>query len=155
MCSIESIDLEWFRLIEARYPGSLLNNCSYELWEKRYISGHYAQEGDEQQRQVLKLARPGPPAMTPHERHLSEWCLRVQLLKGSDHEARVFGVGRRLPLPNIQTSIESAHFVENCVIIARCKCALDVELVSRLTLQNAKVARSQWPLPTTTIMVTL
>ena len=48
-------------LIEARYPGSLLNNCSYELWEKRYVSGNYAQVGDEQQRQVMQRARADPP----------------------------------------------------------------------------------------------
>ena len=32
-CSVQYMNREWFRLIEARYPGSLLNNCSYELWE--------------------------------------------------------------------------------------------------------------------------
>ena len=90
--SIQYINREWLRVIEERYPGSLLNNCSYELWEQRYMSGHYAQEGDEQQRQVLQRARPGPPGTQPPERHLAEWCLRVQLLRDSDHEVRLFGV---------------------------------------------------------------
>ena len=31
--SIEYMGRDWFRAIEARHPGSLLNNCSYELWE--------------------------------------------------------------------------------------------------------------------------
>ena len=124
------------------------------------MSGHYAQEGDEQQRQVLQRARPGPPSTQPHERHLAEWCLRVQLLRDSDHEVRLFGVTEdvccRSPAAASQHTDEyrKGPFVEDCVLIARCQCALDVKLVSRLTLQTAKVARSQWPLPTTIIMGT-
>ena len=91
-CSIEYISREWLRGIEAKHPGSLLNNCSYELWEKRYMSGHYAREGDEQQRQVLQRARPGSPSTQPPERHLAEWCLRVQLGRGDEHEVRLFGI---------------------------------------------------------------
>ena len=44
-CSIKDINRKWLRLIEARYPGSLLNICNYELWEKRDMSGHARRAG--------------------------------------------------------------------------------------------------------------
>ena len=85
-------NLAWFRYVESTFPGSLLNNCSYELWEKRYVTGHYAQAGDDDQHRVLEHTSPGPPNTHPPDRHLSEWCLRLQLRTESEHEVRLFGV---------------------------------------------------------------
>ena len=154
--SIEYINRDWFRSVEARHPGSLLNNCSYELWEKRYMSGYYAQEGDEQQRQVLHRACPGPPGRQPHARDLSEWCLCVQLVRGSASlgSPRMCTVARRLPFLHIRRNIEAAPSVAHYVMIVRCQYAEDVELVLRLTVQPAKATRFQWLWPTTTIMGT-
>ena len=53
---IRYLNRRWFQDLEWTHPGSLLNNCSYELWEQRYMNGHYAEPGsDEHQRQVVKF----------------------------------------------------------------------------------------------------
>ena len=38
---IEYRSVDFFRIAERLQPGTLLNNCSLELWEKRYVAGHY------------------------------------------------------------------------------------------------------------------
>ena len=83
-CEISIKNLSWFRELERHHPGSLLNNCSCELWCKRYLQGRYAREGDDAQRSVLEAARPRPPTEGRSEYGSDEWCLRVPLYDWSD-----------------------------------------------------------------------
>ena len=55
----------------------------------------------------------------------------------------------------VHTDANESIDAEDCVLSAKCQCALGVELVLRRMPQTTEVARSQWPLPTTIIMGTL
>ena len=37
IAEIRARDIDWFAAVEKKCPGTLLNNCSYELWRRRYV----------------------------------------------------------------------------------------------------------------------
>ncbi|MGB1651984.1 MAG: DUF6570 domain-containing protein, partial [Acidimicrobiales bacterium] len=43
----------WLRDVEQKHPGTLLNNCSYELWRQRYVKAQYDRHANVNERCVL------------------------------------------------------------------------------------------------------
>lgn len=74
-------DSEWISWVETKHPGTLLNNCGYEFWRKRYLSGRYDNNSTDKQKQVLERCALCPPdGRTTSPYDLSEWCLTVPVM---------------------------------------------------------------------------
>ena len=83
-----------------------MNNCSYELWDKRYTAGHYDGQSSSAQRAVLRSKAPAPTAESVgHERALSEGSLRLRLRpqEEADSTITLFGVTEDVTCPDEAT----------------------------------------------------
>jgi len=74
--SIHYCNREWFNEAERTCPGTLLNNCSHELWRLRYVQAQYDKHSSIKDRSVLKQVEPKPKS-GPYA--LTEWCLELPL----------------------------------------------------------------------------
>ena len=70
--TIRFVDKAWLSSLEASHPGSLLNNCSYELSRARYENGHYENTQSETNYVCSRWPRPSAGSA---EYELQEWCL--------------------------------------------------------------------------------
>ena len=86
---IELCDSAFFTNAEQARPGTLLNNCSYELWCGRYKHGRYQSSGGPHERDVLAARSPCQDGADP-ERALSEWCIRLPIAQAG--EVKLFGI---------------------------------------------------------------
>ena len=77
---IEFVTKEWLQETERQNPGTLLNNCSFELWHKGYVHGEY-DEASEKAYKTRALANRIPSAdksiNDPYAP--SEWCAALEL----------------------------------------------------------------------------
>ena len=72
-CDIDWYDEAFLRSVEAQNPGTLHNNCGYDLWKKRYVDNANLGEAN-----PLRRAQPAGE-------FLSEWAIDVCL--GEGHHA--------------------------------------------------------------------
>ena len=47
----------WLQSLEANCPGTLLNNCSFELWQKRCMHGNYEEGKSDSERKDIFASR--------------------------------------------------------------------------------------------------
>ena len=110
---IAYMDADWFRKMEAEHPGTLLNNCSYDFWEKRYATGHYDGQSSDAQRSVLRSRAPSRNTENlGDERASSEWCLRLNLQQHGvpDSTVTLFGITEDVTCPDGTTHhVHSEH----------------------------------------------
>jgi hypothetical protein len=88
VADIKYQDRKWWQRLEINQPGTLLNNCSYELWQKRYVGGHYDSDGN---KDGLERRCPKPPGEGLPEYDVSEWCVNLPL-GGASQSVLLFGV---------------------------------------------------------------
>ena len=83
----------WLQEVERNSPGTLLNNCSFELWRKRYMHGKFEEDTPAHERADIFATR-APTGTTPGTAYShSEWCVRLPLAAGEvGSDVALFGV---------------------------------------------------------------
>ena len=71
---IKMCSAEWLLSMERHHPGTLLNNCSFELWKARYEEGRYDSTDRGGPNPASGRRWPQQNALHP-EYELSEWCV--------------------------------------------------------------------------------
>ena len=83
---IKYVDQTYFDYIEKKHPGSLLNNCSYPLWDELYVQRDRkvvseARKSISQKKQsIVPLEQQLPasgPKLSDSWNHISDWIVRV------------------------------------------------------------------------------
>ena len=82
-----NMEIDWrgvgaFNQLELDCPGTLLNNCSYELWHRRYVE-HQEVRGKVNPLQQAQPSKIKLSVVSGQEvqRHISEWALQLQVRK--------------------------------------------------------------------------
>ena len=74
--------------MEETFPGTLLNNCGFDLWQERYVkSSHKTSEGYPWNGRELVHASLSK-SFENRERHISRWAVQCTF---KDHAAKLFG----------------------------------------------------------------
>ena len=95
-CEIQHQSANWFNQIENLYPGTLLNNCSFELWKRRYAESENSPDHNSRY-QIPKAKVPGAIGGKVGEYSMSEWCLNLKRSAqqggtGTAHLLTLFGI---------------------------------------------------------------
>ena len=72
--------LEDLVAIELSHPGTLLNNCSYELWQRRYRQRSLQKSKHDPWELTEPLEQPMSSCTKTADRHISRWAIRCPLL---------------------------------------------------------------------------
>ena len=63
--------------IEQRSPGTLLNNCSYELWRRRYNARDLTSKNQHPWANTEPISEPLRSCENDRERHISRWAVQL------------------------------------------------------------------------------
>ena len=67
------------RDVEAQHPGTLLNNCGFDLWQKRYVDQDEERSKTYPWRGKKLVSKPLSQCVDNRERHLSRWAVQLQI----------------------------------------------------------------------------
>ena len=65
--------------MEYRHPGTLLNNCGFDLWQKRYVNRNLHGDATNPWQGQKLLSTPLSTCEENRERHVSRWCVQFTL----------------------------------------------------------------------------
>ena len=71
--------IAWFALIERECPGTLLNNCGYALWQRRYELNSPKGDARFPWGNTGILRQPLSTVAVDKERHISQWAAQLTL----------------------------------------------------------------------------
>ena len=74
--------------MEQDHPGCLLNNCSYDLWHRRYVASHYNKRSSNSLAHIEPLSKPWSQCSTDKFKHISQWTVRLHVL---NRQVTLFG----------------------------------------------------------------
>ena len=68
-----------FQEVEKQFPGTLLNNCGFDLWQKRYVDRNVETSKAYPWKGQKLLSEPLSTCIENRERHVSRWAVQFSL----------------------------------------------------------------------------
>ena len=90
--------------MESKHPGTLLNNCSYDLWRRRYRKPGPQGKSESPWSLTEPLEKPLRECVDNRDRHISQWAVGMEY---KNHHCTLFGC-----CEDIRCSQEAKHAAE-------------------------------------------
>ena len=99
-----------FCKMEEKHPGTLLNNCSYDLWCRRYNSVRKKEQHTSPWALTEPIHKPLSECVSDRERHISRWAVNLHY---KEHYCTLFGCCEDIRCENFEKhtkDVEEAPF---------------------------------------------